>query len=106
MNLVGVKGVINEITVAKPVTDPGLLGISGLTNDMRELLAEIGRIRGSPVASCNRDLLLPATEIYRGVSGGDEPRERHHFHRRNSRELGNYSVGDLPGLGVARCRTK
>ena len=52
----------------------GLLGISGLTDDMRDLLAEAAGARRSSSASGDRDLLLPRAEIYWELSGGNERR--------------------------------
>ena len=76
----------------------GLLGVSGLTADMRELLAEDGGARRPARAAGDRALLLSREEVPRRVSRGDERRRRDRVRRRHRRELAAGPRADLRGL--------
>ena len=76
----------------------GLLGISGLSNDMRTLLGS-----AEPAAQARgRILRLPRREGDWRAHGGAWRHRRAGVHRRHRRELGRNPPPDLRGLGLGR----
>ena len=80
----------------------GLLGISGISNDMRDLLGE-QRAGG---AAGGRLLRLSRREGDRRARRGAGRRRRPGVHRRHRRELAGDPPADLRGVGVARHRAR
>ena len=83
----------------------GLLGISGLTNDMRDLLEE-ERLHQDRRARLAIDIFCQRVKHYIGrLPGADERRRRDRLHRRHRRELARdpraASAPDLDFLGIA-----
>ena len=80
----------------------GLLGISGISNDMRDLLGE-QRAGG---AARRRLLRLPRGEGDRRARRGPRRDRRPRLHGRHRRELARDPAPHLRGLGVARRRAR
>ena len=78
----------------------GLLGISGISNDMRDLLGS-ERARG---AAGRRLLRLPRRQGDRRARRGPRRHRRAGLHRRHRRELAGDPAADLRGLRLARHR--
>ena len=80
--------------------ESGLLGISGSSNDMRDLL-EQQRAGG---ATGRRLLRLPRRQGDRRAHRGPRRAGRAGLHRRHRRELGRDQAADLRGVRLARHR--
>ena len=93
-------------------TQSGLLGISGLTNDMRELQAELKEHDDRRGATRDRDLLLPGAEIYWSLPGCDGRCRCDRIYRRHWRELARRSSAHLrrtwsgPGFVMMRAKNQ
>ena len=80
----------------------GLLGISGISNDMRDLLAS-----NEPAARLARRLLrLSRRKRNRRDDGGSRRNRRPRVHRRHRRELAGDPQTNLRRVGVARHRAR
>ena len=80
----------------------GLLGISGISNDMRDLIAQ----RRSGRASRRRLLRLSRGEGDRRPGRRARRRRRHRLHRRHRRAVGGDPPAHLRRVGVARARDR
>ena len=78
----------------------GLLGISGLTNDMRVLQSELKEHDDRRARLGHRNVLLPRPKIYRRIPGSHGRSRRSRLHRRdweNSSEFVSESAKDWSG---------
>ena len=83
--------------------ESGLLGVSGLSNDMRTLTQAAAG--GQPAgATGHRHLLLPRAQVHRRLPGRAGPRGCHQLHRRDWRAGRGCAGRDLQRPGTARDR--